>query len=76
MVEHRRGRQVAGRRDLRDGHGLEAALQEHRGGGVDQSSATGELMFARVAHSLIVRGGQIVRMQQIVDSATVRAAMP
>jgi ketosteroid isomerase-like protein len=37
--------------------------------------ATGKFMEARVAHSFIVRGGRIVRMEQIVDSHTVRTAM-
>jgi ketosteroid isomerase-like protein len=41
-----------------------------------RNKATGKEMSARVAHSFIVRNGQIVRMEQIVDSATVRAAMP
>jgi hypothetical protein len=40
-----------------------------------RNKATGKDMVARVAHSFIVRGGQIVGMEQIVDSATVRAAM-
>lgn len=40
-----------------------------------RNKATGKDMTARVAHSFIVRDGQIVRMEQIVDSATVRAAM-
>ncbi|XVV39692.1 nuclear transport factor 2 family protein [Streptomyces sp. CA-100214] len=40
-----------------------------------RNKATGKTMEARVAHSFIVRSGQIVRMEQIVDSATVRAAM-
>lgn len=39
------------------------------------NKATGKDMSARVAHSFIVRGGQIVRMEQIVDSGAVRAAM-
>ncbi|MEV3858827.1 nuclear transport factor 2 family protein [Streptomyces sp. NPDC050095] len=39
------------------------------------NKATGKAMEARVAHSFIVRSGQIVRMEQIVDSAAVRAAM-
>jgi ketosteroid isomerase-like protein len=39
------------------------------------ASATGKDMTARVAHSFIVRGGQIVRMEQIVDSVAVLAAM-
>ena len=41
-----------------------------------RNKATGKTMEARVAHSFIVRAGRIVRMEQIVDSATVRAAMP
>ncbi len=32
-------------------------------------------MEARVAHAFTVRGGRIVRMEQIVDSAIVHAAM-
>jgi uncharacterized protein len=40
-----------------------------------RNKATGKDMTARVAHCFIVRGGQIVRMEQIVDSAAVRAAM-
>ena len=40
-----------------------------------RNKATGKDMAARVAHSFIVRAGQIVRMEQIVDSAIVRAAM-
>ncbi|MEY9863537.1 ketosteroid isomerase-like protein [Catenulispora sp. GAS73] len=40
-----------------------------------RNQATGKDMIARVAHSFIVRDGLIVRMEQIVDSATVRAAM-
>ncbi|RII17693.1 hypothetical protein DSC45_12395 [Streptomyces sp. YIM 130001] len=36
---------------------------------------TGKAMEARVAHSFVVRLGRIVRMEQIVDSTTVRAAM-
>ena len=40
-----------------------------------RNKATGKAMEARVAHSFTVRGGRIVRMEQIVDSATVRAAM-
>jgi hypothetical protein len=39
-----------------------------------RNKATGKDMAARVAHSFIVRNGQIVRMEQIVDSASVRAA--
>lgn len=39
------------------------------------NKATGKAMEARVAHSFIVRSGRIVRMEQIVDSATVRTAM-
>ena len=40
-----------------------------------RNKTTGKDFTARVAHSFIVRGGQIVRMEQIVDSAAVRAAM-
>jgi len=40
-----------------------------------RNKATGKAMQARVAHSFIVRSGHIVRMEQIVDSAAVRAAM-
>ena len=40
-----------------------------------RNKATGKDMTARVAHCFIVRVGQIVRMEQIVDSAAVRAAM-
>jgi uncharacterized protein len=40
-----------------------------------RNKATGKNMIARVAHSFIVRNGQIVRMEQIVDSGAVRAAM-
>lgn len=40
-----------------------------------RNKATGKAMEARVAHAFTVRGGMIVRMEQIVDSATVRAAM-
>ena len=40
-----------------------------------RNKTTGKAMEARVAHSFIVRGGRIVRMEQIVDSAVVRAAM-
>ncbi|ALO08249.1 hypothetical protein AQF52_2654 [Streptomyces venezuelae] len=32
-------------------------------------------MEVRVAHSFIVRGGLIVRFEQFVDSASVRAAV-
>ena len=39
------------------------------------SKATGKAMSARLAHSFIVRVGKIVRFEQIVDSAGVRAAM-
>ncbi|MFF1922816.1 nuclear transport factor 2 family protein [Streptomyces sp. NPDC058221] len=38
--------------------------------------ATGKPMEARVAHCFTVRGGRIVRFEQIVDSARVLAAMP
>jgi len=40
-----------------------------------RNKATGKDMTARVAHSFIVRSGQIVRMEQIVDSGAVRATM-
>jgi ketosteroid isomerase-like protein len=40
-----------------------------------RNKATGKEMVARVAHSFIVRDGQIVHMEQIVDSGAVRAAM-
>ncbi|MGW1771371.1 nuclear transport factor 2 family protein [Streptomyces sp. NPDC002104] len=39
------------------------------------NKATGKAMCVRVAHSFIVRAGKIVRFEQIVDSAGVRAAM-
>lgn len=39
------------------------------------NKATGKAMEAMVAHSFTVRGGLIVRFEQFVDSATVRAAM-
>jgi ketosteroid isomerase-like protein len=39
------------------------------------NKATGKTMSVRVAHCFIVRGGKIVRFEQIVDSAGVRAAM-
>jgi ketosteroid isomerase-like protein len=40
-----------------------------------RNKATGKDMIARVAHCFVVRSGQIVRMEQIVDSGAVRAAM-
>ncbi|MFD9398119.1 nuclear transport factor 2 family protein [Streptomyces sp. NPDC060011] len=40
-----------------------------------RNKATGRAMEARVAHAFTIRSGRIVRMEQIVDSATVRAAM-
>ncbi|MEV6192817.1 nuclear transport factor 2 family protein [Streptomyces sp. NPDC051920] len=40
-----------------------------------RNKTTGKTMEARVAHSFIVRSGRIVRMEQIVDSASVRDAM-
>ena len=39
------------------------------------NKATAKAMEVRVAHSFIVRGGRIVRFEQFVDSASVRAAM-
>ena len=39
------------------------------------NKATGKSMSVRVAHCFIVRGGRIVRFEQIVDSASVHAAM-
>ncbi|MFJ5034551.1 nuclear transport factor 2 family protein [Streptomyces sp. NPDC088560] len=39
------------------------------------NKATGKTMSVRVAHRFIVRDGKIVRFEQIVDSASVRAAM-
>ncbi|MFJ6728387.1 nuclear transport factor 2 family protein [Streptomyces sp. NPDC091281] len=40
-----------------------------------RNKATGKTMSVRVAHCFVVRGGKIVRFEQIVDSAVVRAAM-
>ncbi|MGW6492721.1 nuclear transport factor 2 family protein [Streptomyces sp. NPDC055056] len=40
-----------------------------------RNKATGKTMEARVAHAFTVGSGRIVRMEEIVDSATVRAAM-
>jgi ketosteroid isomerase-like protein len=37
--------------------------------------ATGKRIDVRVAHHFIVRGGLIVRFEQFVDTALVRAAM-
>lgn len=39
------------------------------------NKATGNPMEAHVTHTFIVRSGRIVRFEQFVDSATVRAAM-
>jgi uncharacterized protein len=39
------------------------------------NKATGRPINARVAHHFIVRSGKIVRFEQFVDTATVRAAM-
>ncbi|GIM89995.1 nuclear transport factor 2 family protein [Paractinoplanes toevensis] len=39
------------------------------------NKATGHLLDVRVAHHFIVRGGQIVRFEQFVDTAKVRDAM-
>ncbi|MFG3291366.1 nuclear transport factor 2 family protein [Streptomyces sp. NPDC048179] len=38
--------------------------------------ATGRPVDVRVAHHFVVRGGLIVRFEQFVDTALVRAAMP
>ncbi len=38
--------------------------------------ATGLNINVRVAHHFVVRGGEIVRFEQFVDTALVRAAMP
>ncbi|MGW2911601.1 nuclear transport factor 2 family protein [Streptomyces asoensis] len=38
--------------------------------------ATGKPVDVRVAHHFVVRGGLIVRFEQFVDTALVRAAMP
>lgn len=40
------------------------------------NKATGKHINVRVAHHFIVRGGHIVRFEQFVDTARVRAAMP
>ncbi len=40
------------------------------------NKATGRHINVRVAHHFIVRSGKIVRFEQFVDTATVRAAMP
>jgi uncharacterized protein len=40
------------------------------------NKATGRDIDVRVAHHFIVRGGEIVRFEQFVDTARVRAAMP
>ena len=40
-----------------------------------RNKATGKELRARVAHHFIVRGGQIVRFEQFVDTALVRDAM-
>ncbi|RFA11668.1 DUF4440 domain-containing protein [Subtercola boreus] len=40
-----------------------------------RNKATGFPLEARVAHTFVVRGGQIVRFEQYVDSATVQNAM-
>jgi uncharacterized protein len=40
------------------------------------NKATGRDINARVAHHFVVRGGKIVRFEQFVDTALVRAAMP
>ena len=40
------------------------------------NKATGRHINVRVAHHFIVRGGKIVRFEQFVDTAMVRAAMP
>src|SRR4051794_26229179 len=40
------------------------------------NKSTGRHINARVAHHFIVRSGKIVRFEQFVDTATVRAAMP
>jgi ketosteroid isomerase-like protein len=41
-----------------------------------RNKATGRALDVRVAHHYVVRGGQIVRFEQYVDSARVLAAMP
>ena len=40
------------------------------------NKATGKDINVRVAHHFVVRGGRIVRFEQFVDTAKVRAAMP
>ena len=40
------------------------------------NKATGRHINVRVAHHFVVRGGKIVRFEQFVDTAKVRAAMP
>ena len=40
-----------------------------------RNKATGKDLSARVAHHFVVRGGLIVRFEQFVDTALVRAAM-
>jgi uncharacterized protein len=40
------------------------------------NKATGRDINVRVAHHFVVRGGMIVRFEQFVDTALVRAAMP
>jgi ketosteroid isomerase-like protein len=40
------------------------------------NKATGSDINVRVAHHFVVRGGRIVRFEQFVDTAIVRAAMP
>ena len=40
------------------------------------NKATGRDINVRVAHHFIVRGGKIVRFEQFVDTAIIRAAMP
>ena len=40
------------------------------------NKATGRSIAVRVAHYFVVRGGQIVRFEQFVDTAKVREAMP
>ena len=40
------------------------------------NKATGRDINVRVAHHFVVRGGEIVRFEQFVDTAMVRAAMP
>ncbi len=39
------------------------------------NKATGNAISVRVAHHFVVRGGQIVRFEQFVDTAKVREAM-